>query len=109
MCCVPVGLDAEVTILTKGHCTIQERQTVIPRIRPRQIDVLVHSIYLLSESLQFLSFLIWIHVSSTYPNQWLEVVPVKEVQSPFLHFLHVAVGHDGGHWRTHGTAVFTYK
>ena len=46
MCCVPVGLDAEVTILTNRHCTIKEGQTVILRIPPPgEIDVLVHCIY----------------------------------------------------------------
>ena len=47
---------AEVTILTKSHCIIQEGQTLILHILPGELDVLVLHIYVLSESLQVLSF-----------------------------------------------------
>ena len=50
-----VDLNAEVTNLTKRPHIIQEGKTAIFHILPGEIDVLVHSIYLLRESPQFLS------------------------------------------------------
>ena len=70
MCGLPVDLDAEVghCNLNKVHHTLQEGQTVISRILPGELDVLVHCVYVSSERLKFLCFN-FDRVSFIYLNQ----------------------------------------
>ena len=60
-----------------------------------------------NESLRLLSFDLdscVIHISKQVAGS----CSCEVVQSPLLHLLHVDVGHNGGHCRTHGTAIFLF-
>ena len=104
VCGFPVDFDAEVSILSTKHCTIQEWQTVVFHVLPGELNVLVRHVDVSGERFHFLGFdlnLCVIHI----PKPAAGSCSSEGVQSRILH---VEVNLDGRHRKTHGTTVFLY-